>query len=380
MGCGTLCDVAERWDVVVVGAGPAGSTAALAALAAAPDARVLIVDRESFPRDKVCGDAAAAHVVRDLAALGVDHVTEGFDPVCQIEVRPAVGDVSRGPVPGGMHVIPRRVLDERLLAAAIDRGARFEQRRVRTCDSGPDGVVIDGSILAGAVVGADGAESVVRRQLSLPVNPGRHMAIAIRGYARTADVDAVVALRSRDWPAYAWSFPIGDGMANVGYGQLVRGSSITRAALLAGVDELLPGVSEGGSGWRAHRLPLSTHRPRQPDGRVLLAGDAASLVNPLSGEGIFYAVRSGALAGRAALLGSGAGAHYRAALRAELGRHLRHTSAAVRVSRSARLVKGGTRLMARSPRVFADVIDLGMGQGVIGPAGAAAAARALISR
>src|SRR5205823_1088681 len=108
----------------------------------------------------------------------------------------------------------------------------------------------------------------------------------------------VIATTPQRWPAYAWSFPLGDGRANVGYGELVSAGT-TRQGLVEGLHRLLPGVAP--LALRAHRLPLSTERPRQPDGRVLLAGDAASLINPLTGEGIFYAVLSGALAGRAAL-------------------------------------------------------------------------------
>ena len=71
---------------------------------------------------------------------------------------------------------------------------------------------------------------------------------------------------------------------------------------------------------RGHRLPLSTYRPRIRSGRVLLAGDAQSLINPLTGEGIYTAVVSGELAGRAAVHGAGAGARYRRRMRRELGR------------------------------------------------------------
>ena len=153
------------------------------------------------------------------------------------------------------------------------------------------------------MVGADGAESVVRRALGIAPNRPQQLAIAIRGYAPVPagleDVQ-VIATTEQRWPAYAWSFPLGDGRANVGYGELVSGG-VNRDGLLAGLERLLPGV--GAAGLKAHRLPLSTGRPRQPDGRVLLAGDAASLINPLTGEGIFYAVLSGALAGAAAVRG-----------------------------------------------------------------------------
>lgn len=176
------------------------------------------------------------------------------------------------------------------------------------------------------------------------------------------------------WPAYAWSFPLGDGRANVGYGELVAGGA-TRAALLGGLDRLLPGV--GPSGLRAHRLPLSTGRPRQPDGRVLLAGDAASLINPLTGEGIFYAVLSGALAGAAAVHGAGAGAVHRRALDRRLGRHLRHSAAASSASRWPRVMDAVLAAAAGDQRVFDDVVALGLADGRLTARTLAAAVRHL---
>jgi menaquinone-9 beta-reductase len=124
----------------------------------------------------------------------------------------------------------------------------------------------------------------------------------------------------------------------VGYGEILpfgdglRAAGPTRAHLLERLDALLPGAVDGGTDWRGHHLPLSTGRWHQPDGAVLLAGDALGLVNPLTGEGIHAAVVSGALAGLAAVKAlragdpASAGARYRAALSARFGRHQRHMS------------------------------------------------------
>ena len=109
---------------------------------------------------------------------------------------------------------------------------------------------------------------------------------------------------AQGWPAYGWSFPIGDGTANVGYGELrsaLGAAGPGKAHLHGSLSTLLPDQPAEAGSLRAHHLPLSTWRPRQPDGPVLLAGDAASLVNPLTGEGIYYAVLSGMLAGQAAV-------------------------------------------------------------------------------
>jgi flavin-dependent dehydrogenase len=135
-----------------------------------------------------------------------------------------------------------------------------------------------------------------------------------------------------------------------------------RRALHDGLAELLPGVRA--ERLVSHHLPLSSVRPRQPRGRVLLAGDALSLINPLTGEGIFYALLSGRLAGAAA----GAddpGAAYRSALRRELGQHLRHTTLLARATERPGVVDAGVGASARSPRAFDALVELGLGRGLI---------------
>jgi flavin-dependent dehydrogenase len=238
-------------------------------------------------------------------------------------------------------------------------------------------VEVDGSVTASVLVAADGAESIVRRALGMRSPRPDHVAIAIRGYAPeppgTAGVQ-VVTTTARRWPAYAWSFPLGDGRANVGYGELVS-SGVTRAGLVEGLARLLPGVAP--EGLRAHRLPLSTGRPRLPDGPVLLTGDAAGLINPLTGEGIFYAVLSGALAGAVAHRGADAGAAYRRALEARLGRTLRHLTVASHLSRAPRVMDAAVRAAGSRQAVFDEVVTLGLADGRLTTRTLAAAVRRL---
>jgi geranylgeranyl reductase family protein len=355
----------ECWDVVVVGGGPAGAACAAAARQADPAARVLVLDRAAFPRDKVCGDGVAAEAFDVLAGLGLDTaaLTAGFPPVPRLRLRSPGGSTVERPLRRPAAVVPRAVLDARLLDAALATGARLRRHTVRRVEVGPDGVVVDGVLRARVLVGADGAESVVRRAVGVRPNPPSALAVAIRGYAPEPPGQAgvqVVTTTPQRWPAYAWSFPTGDGRANVGYGELVSGG-VTRQGLLEGLHRLLPGVEP--DGLRAHRLPLSTARPRPAAGRVLLAGDAASLVNPLTGEGIYYAVLSGALAGRAAVTGADPGAAYRRALAARLGRSLRGSTAASWLSRWPRLMDATVRAAAADQAVFDAVCDLGLADG-----------------
>ena len=191
----------------------------------------------------------------------------------------------------------------------------------------------------------------------------------------------------RRQPAYAWSFDRGDGWSNVGYGELVDdGPAPTRRLLLEQLEELLPGSTVGGRDWRGHHLPLSGWRwgREQPDGRVLLTGDAAGLVNPMTGEGIYYAVATGDLAGSAAAgaLADGsparAGADHRRAVRRRLDRHLHHTWSAARLSRHPAIVGAGIMAAGRDQRHFDALVELGLGEGRITPRLAAGLAAALI--
>lgn len=356
----------DEWDLVVVGAGPAGSATALSALRTNPDARVLLLDRADFPRDKACGDGVAPHALDVLAQLEVTNATDRFRPVSRLRLRSPGGSEVVRPMRRDAYVIPRTVLDARLCAAAVAAGATLARHQVRRVSIDTRRVVVDGEIGGRVLVGADGAESVVRRSLGLSAPPDGHVAVAIRGYARApADLchEQVIVMAKGGWPAYAWSFPVGDGSVNVGYGEVLQDRPLTRAHLLDRLATMLPGLGPDPATLRAHRLPLSSRRPRQPDGRVLLAGDAASLINPLSGEGIFYAVLSGALAGAGVRLGAGAGAAYRRALRRRLVGHLRHTSSAAWLASRGGVVDAGVATARRHQHAFDDLVDLGLGDG-----------------
>jgi flavin-dependent dehydrogenase len=275
-------------------------------------------------------------------------------------------------------VVPRRLLDERLVRVAVSAGAVLRRRRVRAVTATTGAVLVDGDIRARAVIGADGAESVVRRHSGARPNPPGTIAVALRGYTSAEPWPAGEQLLTTadigHWPAYAWVFPVGDGTANVGYGELLRATPPTRAQLTERLHRLLPGLAP--FPLRGHRLPLSTGRPDVGHGRVLLAGDAASLINPLTGEGIYYAVLSGSLAGAAALTTTPADT-YRRALRAHLGRHLRHTRLLALLTRRPWPLDLTTVAAGEDRTAFDRFTEIGLGAGTVDLRLVAALVRAL---
>jgi geranylgeranyl reductase family protein len=360
----------EVVDVAVVGAGPAGAAAALAARRAG--ASVALVDRATFPRDKACGDGIAPHALDVLTGLGVPDPVDGYPPVGRLRLVSPGGEVVGRPLARPAYTVPRRVFDARLVDAAMAGGAAFTHHTVRRIAVTPDGVRLDDRVTARVVVGADGAGSVVRRALGHGANPQGHLALAIRGYGPAAEgqPEQRIVTAASQWPAYAWTFPIGDGRANVGYGEILRGNPVSRAHLLDRLAALLPDLDTAAvNDLRAHLLPLSTHRPPVGRGRLLLAGDALSLINPFTGEGIFYAVLSGALAGTAAAQAVRDGAattaadRYAEAFRRRLGRHLRHSAAAARLGQRPWIVDGAVRAARADGRVFDVMVELGLGDG-----------------
>jgi flavin-dependent dehydrogenase len=273
------------------------------------------------------------------------------------------------------------VFDGRLVDAAVAAGALLHRWRVRGITQHADHVVIDSAIAARVAVAADGANSRVRRLLGHPSNPDRALAVAMRGYADAGAVTGQrILLDERRWPAYGWTFAIGDGTANVGWGAVRSGPGASarqfarRVAAQAG-DVDVRDLS-------AHHLPLSPWRPPPASGRVLLTGDAASLINPLSGEGIFYALLSGALAGALAVTApdDAVGRRYAAALRRRLGRHLAHTSVAARLLDVGPLRRAGMRAAARSRGAFDDLTELALGEGRLTPRLLGAVAAGVVSR
>jgi menaquinone-9 beta-reductase len=356
----------RSFDVVVVGAGPAGSVAAL--VLARAGARVALVDKAAFPRDKACGDLVGPRGVQVLGDLGltVPSAGQGSD---LLAVGPS-GRASRLPAfpgrsyPGHGVVAPRIGFDHALREAAIAAGAHPVRARIASAEAGPAGslravVASDGQRLAaGVVIGADGALSPVARLAGMLRPETALWGFAIRAYLPAeVPLPLLVLLDATPWriyPGYGWLFPGADGQANVGIG--VGLGSIRRSvplredlarfcALLARRGDLGPGVQPGPvmGGWL--RMGGSGSPPAA--GNVLLVGDAAGLINPLQGEGIGPAMVSARLAAQAVLdCPANPGPGYTQALAAAFGGYLPGASALQSLLlRRPRLASAGVRLI-----------------------------------
>lgn len=316
-----MAGAATSPTIVIVGAGPAGAAAAHAA--ASRGLRTIVLERFRHPREKVCGEGCTPRAVHNLERMGLldELETRGAAVHRAFLVSPAgielLADLPRHVYGGKALVVPRATLDERLVQRALRSGAELrEQVRVEQLVRGPRGVrvVCQGCepIDADLVIGCDGMPSVVRRSLGArPFKPSQH-AFAIRGIfekARLPHSDALTIIWERGvLPAYGWIFPLPDGRANVGIGLRTDRLRAHEFGLHRIFEQFLssPRVREVLAGAKlearpkGHGIPMTSHGGPVVFDRAILAGDAAGFVNPLTGEGIEYALESGELAGEIA--------------------------------------------------------------------------------
>lgn len=340
----------DTYDVVVAGAGPAGSTAAL--VLARGGARVLLVDPDDSPRDKACGDLVGPRGVQLLDELAVavpDARTLGVDLVVQAPSGRSLDlpwPAARR-LPGHVLSVPRARFDAVLRDAALAAGARPERARVHDVSDGAVRLSTGATVRAGAVVGADGPMSRVAASAGLTHRARPLWGLAIRAYADAEPPAPVIAFNPPGVvacgapPGYGWIFPGPEGRANVGVGVAVGAQRDRATGVKAMLDayvgvleregRMAPGAREPGSrrgGWL--RMGMAGVVPARD--RVLLCGDAAALVNPLQGEGIAEAMLSGRDAADALLSAQPDPAgRYRHALAA---RHARFHGAAAAIQRA----------------------------------------------
>jgi geranylgeranyl reductase family protein len=346
----------QRYDVLVVGAGPAGSAAAIHL--ARGGARVLLADRARFPRDKPCGGGITGRALRhapcDVTPV-VERVVDTFE--LRLHHHRSFRRTSAEPL---ILMTQRRRLDAHLAEHAAAAGARFRDgARVESIEIGAEGVMAlvgGAAVAADFLVGADGANGVVARAAGLGEEIVR--GVALEGnvpwelldrerYASTAVVEF-----GAPSGGYGWLFPKGDH-ANIGVGGWAKEAPqlrdhLARLAHAYGVDPTA--ITDV----RGHRLPMRRVGSSAPArSRVLLVGDAAGLVDPLSGDGMYEAFVSARLAAEAILAGEPG--RYAASLAQMLDHHAGASWAAKRALDRHPAV---CFWAARSPGVFGVVAGL----------------------
>ncbi|WP_426565739.1 geranylgeranyl reductase family protein [Angustibacter sp. McL0619] len=315
-----LAETPQHADVLVVGAGPAGSAAA--AWSARAGRQVVLADKHTFPRDKACGDGLTPRAIAELRRLGLADWLTGRSVNWGLRAA-GFGKELFLPWPGGSlpaygSAVPRTELDHTIRQVALDSGAE-PLDDARAVD-----VVRDGDRVAGVVfrqrgrtftvtcdrlVVADGARSQLGRVLGREWHRSTAYGVAIRGYLKSDRADdpwisSHLELRGADGEllsGYGWVFPLGDGEVNIGVGTLATSRRPADVALRSLLDVY---VTQRRDDWRLDgevRAPWSALLPM--GGAVSgvagpnwgFVGDAAGCVNPLNGEGIDYGLETGRL-------------------------------------------------------------------------------------
>ena len=356
-------------DVIVVGAGPAGVAASITLARAGRD--VLVADKAAFPRDKCCGDGLTTAALRELEALGFSPAgLPSWKAVEDVVVRSPSGREVVFPLPRdrGTYaaVVPRVELDAALVDLARDAGVvDATGHGFRAIDVHDDRVVLDieglGSVAARYAIAADGMWSPIRKAIGAiePGSLGEWHAFRqyFRGVTGRGARDLAVWFEADLLPGYAWSFPLPDGRANVGFG-IQRGGKVATQDMKElwpdllkrdFVREFLGPDAESEAPHKAWPIPahIESAALSGAGGRVLIVGDAAAATDPMTGEGIGQALLTGRLAAEAIVAAgpSNAAERYERAARRELQadaamsrlliralRHRKGARAAVRVA------------------------------------------------
>ena len=316
----------EIYDLIIIGAGPAGSAAVL--YAKKHGLKTLLLEKASFPRDKICGDAISGKSMGVLGDLGlledvqklpgsiIDSFGFGSPNGKMIEI--PISDKERGELPKGL-VIQRKIFDEFLFNKAKQSASKtIEEFTVND-------IIVENGIVVGVtgkgkssdkpinfhgkiIIGADGFQSIVARKTGIYLHDPKHWVVALRQYHKNVKIqDGVIEIHFVDEiiPGYFWIFPMNDGIVNVGIGMLHEAIKKNKIDLKEAMDLIIKKnplfrdrfidaqPMEEPKGWN---LPVGSIRRKITGNGFMLLGDAAGLIDPFSGEGIGNALFSAKIA------------------------------------------------------------------------------------
>jgi len=315
----------KKYDVLIIGAGPAGANAAISYKNLNPNLLVGLVDKSIFPRDKSCGDAIGPGVISALKRFNNQHILEGEPQVVSttlygpdnIGIQNYIPQV-KNKEDSIVYVIPRIDLDNRILNLAKESGVEvyegysfvdFTSNEDKSLNvhikNANENIEFNTKIL----VGADGANSRIRKKLNYKNNSDWHKAIAIRAYIDSPNYLEIFKERTLMFEinvsaekGYAWAFPSKDNLLNIGIGvpvSIFKKDKLDINTLLDNFVSELEGrgvIVENIRKQKSYLLPFASSRPKRDKGsNVALIGDASSMINPMSGEGIFYGMEAGYL-------------------------------------------------------------------------------------
>ena len=314
----------QFFDVVIIGAGPSGSNAAISYKKLNPDLKIALVDKAIFPRDKSCGDAFGPGVISALKRFGNEHILEDEPEVVSttlfgpknIGIQNYIPEV-KNKEDSIVYVIPRFDLDNRILNLAKEEEVEtFEGYRFSKFFNNEESVSVEIEneekekyiLEAKLLVGADGANSRVRKSLNLKQNSDWNKAIAIRAYIDSPNYLEIFKERTLMFEinvsaikGYAWAFPSKGNLLNIGIGVPLSVFKKEKMDIKNLLDEFVKTLESRGvivenlRMEKSFMLPFASSRPKLAHKRVALIGDAGSMINPMSGEGIFYGMEAGFL-------------------------------------------------------------------------------------
>jgi geranylgeranyl reductase family protein len=308
----------KRHDVIVIGAGPAGSASAY--YLAQHGISALLLDKAQFPRDKTCGDGLTPRALAVLDDMGLLTTIEqlGYKNSSMRVIAPSGKDITLGirtsdPRYPYMLVVPRMLLDDRLRQAAVDAGASFQGGcEVLTIEQTPQDIVVYAQQAGQAVqyrarllIIATGASIKLLRSIGI-IKHTPPMMLAARTYYQNLPQNQgqiAVDFKHVPLPGYGWIFPNSATSANIGAGIMpsqrtrnVTGQQAFRQLLNS--PEIQNYLQQAQQSSPIKGFPLRTDFDRAPSfaPNILLVGEAVGLTNPLTGEGIDYALESGRIA------------------------------------------------------------------------------------